>query len=51
LAATEGKTFKRMAEVLAESPGLRPQDLMTVPVETAWENGSFGNGEAHDKDR
>jgi 4-oxalocrotonate tautomerase len=40
------KLFKRMAEILAESPGLRPQDLMAVVVETAWENWSFGNGEA-----
>jgi 4-oxalocrotonate tautomerase len=40
------KLFKRMAEILAESPGLRPQDLMAVVVETPWENWSFGNGEA-----
>ena len=40
------KLFKRMAEILTESPGLRPQDLMAVVVETAWENWSFGNGEA-----
>ena len=40
------KLFKRIAEILAESPGLPPQDLMTVLVEVAWENWSFGNGEA-----
>jgi 4-oxalocrotonate tautomerase len=40
------KFFKRIAEILAESPGLPPQDLMTVLVETSWENWSFGNGEA-----
>jgi 4-oxalocrotonate tautomerase len=40
------KLFKRMAEILAESPGLPPQDLMAVVLETAWENWSFGNGEA-----
>ena len=40
------KLFKRMAEILAESPGLSPPDLMTVLVETSWENWSFGNGEA-----
>lgn len=40
------KLFKRIAEILAESPGLPPQDLMTVLVETSWENWSFGNGEA-----
>ena len=40
------KLFKRMAEILAESPGLAPQDLLVNLVETAWENWSFGNGEA-----
>jgi 4-oxalocrotonate tautomerase len=39
--------FKRTAELLAESPGLRPQDLLINLVEVAWENWSFGNGEAH----
>ena len=38
--------FKRMAEILAENPGLRPQDLMVSLVEVAWENWSFGNGES-----
>jgi 4-oxalocrotonate tautomerase len=41
------KLFKRMSEILAESPGLPPQDLLITLVETAWENWSFGNGEAH----
>jgi len=40
------KLFKRMAEILAENPGLRPRDLMVSLVEVAWENWSFGNGEA-----
>ena len=40
------KLYKRMAEILAESPGLRPQDLLINLVETSWENWSFGNGEA-----
>ena len=40
------KLFKRMAEILAESPGLRPQDLFVNLVEVSWENWSFGNGEA-----
>ena len=40
------KLFKRIAENLAESPGLPPQELMIVLVETSWENWSFGNGEA-----
>jgi len=38
--------FKRMAEILAEKPGLRPENLMINLVEVAWENWSFGNGEA-----
>jgi 4-oxalocrotonate tautomerase len=41
------KLFKRMAEILAESPGLRAQDLLINLVEVSWENWSFGNGEAH----
>jgi 4-oxalocrotonate tautomerase len=40
------KLFKRMAEILAESPGLRPQDLLVNLVEVSWENWSFGNGDA-----
>ena len=40
------KLFKRMAEILAEAPGLPPQDLVINLVETSWENWSFGNGEA-----
>jgi 4-oxalocrotonate tautomerase len=38
--------FKRMAEILAESPGLRREDLVVNLVEVSWENWSFGNGEA-----
>jgi len=38
--------FLRMAEILAEKPGLRPEDLMINLAEVAWENWSFGNGEA-----
>ena len=44
--AQKRKLFKRMAEILQESPGLRPQDLMINLVEVAWENWSFGDGEA-----
>lgn len=40
------KLFKRMAEILAETPRLPPKELMAVLVETVWENWSFGNGEA-----
>jgi 4-oxalocrotonate tautomerase len=38
--------FKRMAESLKENPGLRPENLVINLVEVAWENWSFGNGEA-----
>jgi 4-oxalocrotonate tautomerase len=44
--AQKRKLMKRMAEILQEKPGLRPQDLMVNLVEVAWENWSFGNGEA-----
>jgi len=44
--AQKRKLFKRMVELLAENPGLRPEDLMINLVEVAWENWSFGNGEA-----
>jgi 4-oxalocrotonate tautomerase len=39
--------FKRMAEILEKSPGLRKEDLMVHLVEVNWENWSFGDGEAH----
>ena len=40
------KLFQRMAKILAKNPGLPPQDLIISLVEVAWENWSFGNGEA-----
>lgn len=40
------KLFQRIVELLAKNPGVRPQDVMINLVETAWENWSFGNGEA-----
>jgi 4-oxalocrotonate tautomerase len=40
------RLFKRMAEILAESPGLKSQELVINLVEVVWENWSFGNGEA-----
>lgn len=43
--------YKRMAEILAESPGVRPQDLVINLVEVSWENWSFGNGEAQYLDK
>lgn len=44
--AQKKKLFRRMAEILQKDPGLRPQDLVINLVEVAWENWSFGNGEA-----
>ena len=41
------RLYKRAAEILAASPGLRPQDLLINLVEVSWENWSFGKGEAH----
>lgn len=38
--------YARMTEVLAENPGVRPQDVLISLVEVARENWSFGNGEA-----
>jgi 4-oxalocrotonate tautomerase len=38
--------YKRAAELLAASPGVRPQDLVINLIEVSWENWSFGNGEA-----
>lgn len=38
--------FKRMAELLERSAGLRQEDLLVNLVEVSWENWSFGNGEA-----
>lgn len=38
--------YARIAELLAESPGIRPQDVLVNLVEVAKENWSFGNGVA-----
>lgn len=38
--------FKRITELLAKSPGVRPEDVMINLVEVVWENWSFGNGVA-----
>jgi len=38
--------YARIAELLAENPGLRPQDILINLVEVSRENWSFGNGEA-----
>ena len=36
----------RAAALLAENPGLEPRNLFISLVEVAWENWSFGNGDA-----
>lgn len=38
--------FKRIGELLSKSPGLRPEDIFVNLIEVAWENWSFGLGEA-----
>ena len=40
------KFHKRVTDLLAESPGVKPQDVVINLVEVAWANWSFGNGEA-----
>jgi 4-oxalocrotonate tautomerase len=40
------KFYTRVTELLAESPGVKPADVVINLVEVAWENWSFGNGEA-----
>ena len=36
--------YRRLAERLAEAPGIRPEDVMVVITTTAVEDWSFGNG-------
>jgi 4-oxalocrotonate tautomerase len=38
--------YGRMAELLSNSPGVRPEDVLISLVEVARENWSFGNGQA-----
>ena len=40
------KLYRRIAELLTESPGLRTEDIFINLVEVLPENWSFGNGEA-----
>jgi 4-oxalocrotonate tautomerase len=40
------KLYKRIVELLSASPGVDPRDVIINLVEVAWENWSFGNGEA-----
>ncbi len=38
--------YARITQLLAENPGVRPQDVLINLVEVPRENWSFGNGEA-----
>jgi hypothetical protein len=38
--------YARAAALLAQQPGLKPQDLFLNLVEVVWENWSFGDGKA-----
>jgi phenylpyruvate tautomerase PptA (4-oxalocrotonate tautomerase family) len=38
--------YKAVSQMLAQSPGIRPQDVFVNLVEVAKENWSFGNGVA-----
>lgn len=38
--------YRRIVELLAESPGLRPEDIFINLIEVLPENWSFGHGEA-----
>lgn len=40
------RLYKRITELLGKSPGVRPEDVMIVLKEVAWENWSFGSGVA-----
>ncbi|WP_076865317.1 tautomerase family protein [Bradyrhizobium mercantei] len=44
--AQKQKLYRRIAELLAERPGLRTEDIFINLVEVLPENWSFGNGEA-----
>ncbi|QIG97095.1 MULTISPECIES: tautomerase family protein [unclassified Bradyrhizobium] len=44
--AQKQKLYRRIAELLSESPGLRAEDIFINLVEVLPENWSFGNGEA-----
>lgn len=41
---TKQDFYRRLAELLQESPGIRPEDVMVVISMTAAEDWSFGNG-------
>lgn len=44
--ATKKALYRRLAEVLSEHPGLRPEDVQVVVTENEKQDWSFGNGVA-----
>lgn len=42
--AQKKELFRRIAQLLGESPGIRPEDVFVSLVEVAKENWSLGNG-------
>ncbi|UGA43992.1 tautomerase family protein [Bradyrhizobium quebecense] len=44
--AQKQRLYRRIADLLTESPGLRAEDIFISLVEVLPENWSFGNGEA-----
>jgi len=44
--ATKSAFYKRTADLLAASPGLRPEDVMIVMAPNDRDDWSFGNGKA-----
>lgn len=44
--ARKRKLYQRISELLAIDPGVRPEDVVINLIEVAWENWSFGKGEA-----
>ncbi|MCS0582865.1 tautomerase family protein [Massilia pinisoli] len=43
-AATKQAFYRRLAELLADSPGLRAEDLMVIVQTTDYADWSFSNG-------
>lgn len=43
-AETKARFFKRLAENLAEAPGVRPEDVMVAIANSAFEDWSFASG-------
>ena len=46
-AAQKAALFRRIAELLGDNPGIRPEDVFVNVLESAKENWSLGHGIAH----